>query len=147
MESNAAEQLAAVSAARAAVAGRLVTPWWYHPALGLLLAGYVVAIGIGGTGIAIASGVLFALAVVALGNAYRQRTGVWVSGFDAGRASRWGVALGVLIGVVALTAWAVASYTDLRWPAWVLAGVGFVGAVVIGRRFDSELRAQLRAAA
>jgi hypothetical protein len=147
MESNAAEQLADIHQARAAVADRLVTPWWYHPALGALLAGYVVGISVGGTGVKIASGVLFAAAVVALGDVYRRRTGVWVSGFDAGRASRWAIALGALIGAVVLTAWATTSYTDLRWPVWVLAVAGFAGTVVIGRRFDSALRAQLRAAA
>jgi hypothetical protein len=147
MESNAAERLAAINHARAAVADRLVTPWWYHPALGVLLSGYVVGVSFGSTGIKLASGVLFAAAVLALGNVYRRRTGVWVSGFDAGRASRWAIALGALIGVVVLTAWATTSYTDHRWPVWVLAVAGFVGTVVIGRRFDSALRAQLRAAA
>ncbi|MDG4827329.1 hypothetical protein O7635_36260 [Asanoa sp. WMMD1127] len=139
-------RLAAVDDARAAVADRLVTPWWYHPALGILLAGYVVGISFGNSGVKIASGLLFAAAVVALGNLYRRRTGVWVSGFQAGRASRWAIALGVLIGAVVLTAWAIGSYTRLDWPVWVLAAVGFVGTVLIGRRFDSALRAQLRAA-
>lgn len=146
MENDAAGQLAAINDARAAVADRLVTPWWYHPALGILLAGYVVGISFGSTGIKLASGVLFAAAVVALGDVHRRRTGVWVSGFHAGRASRWAIALAALIAAVVLTAWATGSYTDLQWPVWVLAVTGFFGAILIGRRFDSALRAQLRAA-
>lgn len=147
MESHAAEQLAAISEARAAVADRLITPWWYHPVLGLLLAGYVVAMGLGASVVKMVAGLLFALGCVLLGNAYRRLTGVWVSGFDAGRASRWAFALGALIGVTALSAWALSAYTDLRWPVWALAAAGFAGTVFLGRRFDEALRAQLRATA
>ncbi|GGQ81056.1 hypothetical protein [Couchioplanes azureus] len=147
MESNAAQQLAAIADTRAAVADRLVTPFWYHPLLGLLVAGYIVGMSVGDTAVKLASGVLFSAGAAALAVAYRQRTGIWVSGLGAGRAGRWAIALGALIGVAAATAWATATYTDLRWPVWTLAVAGLVGTVVIGRRFDTALRAQLRAAA
>jgi hypothetical protein len=145
--SVAAEQLAAVTDARAAVAGRLITPWWYHPILGLLLAGYVLGMGLGNTGVRLAAAVLFVAGGSALANAYRRLTGVWVSGLDAGRASRWAIGMGALVGVIAVTAWIIGASTELRWPVWSLAAVGLVGTVVLGRRFDSALRAQLRAAA
>ena len=38
---DAAAALDLVAASRAALADRLVTPWWYHPALGVLVGGLV----------------------------------------------------------------------------------------------------------
>ncbi|MGA5301762.1 hypothetical protein ACPCHT_17670 [Nucisporomicrobium flavum] len=147
MESSAAEQLAAIADARAAVADRLVTPWWYHPALGLLVGAYVVAFGIGNSAARLAAGVCFAGGCVLLVKAYKRQTGVWVSGLDAGRASRWAIAMGAMLGVIALAAVAIGRYSDLRWPVWALAIAGFAGTVLLGRQFDRALRAQLRAAA
>jgi hypothetical protein len=148
MENNAAEQLAAITTARAAVADRLITPWWYHPILGLLLAGYVLGMGLGNTAYKLAAAVLFVAGGSALANAYRRLTGVWVSGLDAaGRARRWAIGMAALVGVIAVTAWLIGAWTDLRWPVWTLAAVAFAGTVVLGRRFDSALRVQLRAAA
>lgn len=145
MESDAAQQLAAVAAARSAVAGRLVTPWWYHPILGLLISGYVVGMGFGDTVLRMVTVVLFVAGAALLVRAYKRLTGVWISGLDAGRAGRWANALGALIGVIAVAAWLIGSYTDVRWPIWPLAAVALVGTIVLGRRFDAALRDQLRA--
>lgn len=145
MENENVDQLAVIAEARAALADRLTTPWWYHPALGLLMAGYVLAISFASTAVRTAAGVLFLAGGWGLVSVYRRLTGVWVSGFDAGRASRWAKATGALVGSVLAAAWAVAYWTELTWPAWCLAAVAFVGAVVLGRRFDTALRAQLRA--
>src|SRR4051794_21015344 len=123
MENDVAAQLAAITDTRAAVADRIVTPGWYHPVLGLLIAAYVIGLGLGNIGVKLASGVLFCLAAGALARAYRQRTGVWVSGLEAGRAGRWAGALGAMVGVVAITAWALGAYTDLWWLVLVLAVV------------------------
>jgi hypothetical protein len=145
MESNGVEDLSVIAEARAAIADRLVTPWWYHPALGLLMAGYVLALGLGDTVVKIASGILVVVGGAALARAYRRLTGVWVSGFDAGPASRWAAALGGLAGLAGVTAWGLGASTDLRWPVWCLALVMVAASVVLGRRFDTALRAQLRA--
>ncbi|MEU4690099.1 hypothetical protein [Actinoplanes sp. NPDC023714] len=147
MENDAAAQLAAITDARAAVADRLVTPWWYHPVLGLAAAGYVVGYSFGGTVVRLVTVVLFVGVAFALVSAYKRKTGVWVSGLNAGRASRWAIAMGVVLGVVAVAGLVVGMYTDLRWPVWCLAGVTFVATVLLGRRFDAALRAQLRAGA
>jgi hypothetical protein len=147
MESNAAEQLDAITDTRAAVADRLVTPWWYHPILGALIAGYVAGMGYGNTAVKLATVVLFLGGTAALANAYRRLTGVWISGLAAGRASRWATALGALIGVIAVAAWMIGDYTDLRWPVWILAAAGLIGTIILGRKFDAALRAQLRAPA
>ncbi|GLH99449.1 hypothetical protein [Phytohabitans aurantiacus] len=145
MESNNVEPLVAIAEARSALADRLITPWWYHPALGLLLAGYVVGMGLGNLAVKLAAAVLFTAGCLALGRAYRRLTGVWISGFDAGRAGRWGKALGALVGTAAISAWMIEYLTELTWPVWCLAVVSFAGAVILGRRFDDALRAQLRA--
>ena len=147
MESQYTEQLAVIADTRAAVADRLITPWWYHPILGLLLAGYVVAISLGSTVVKAVAVVLFVVACGALARTYRRLTGVWISGFEAGRAGRWAKGLGGLVAVVTLTAWATAYWANLTWPVWCLAVAAFVGTVVLGRRFDTALRAQLRAGA
>ncbi|MEW9528287.1 hypothetical protein [Microbispora sp. NPDC049125] len=145
MESNSADHLSVIAEARAAVADRLITPWWYHPILGLLIAGYLLALGLGDTVVKIAGVVLFAAGSAALGSAYRRLTGVWVSGFQAGPAGRWAGALGGLAGLAAVASLAIGALTDLRWPVWCLALAGFAAGIVLGRRFDAALRAQLRA--
>ncbi|GAA1612390.1 hypothetical protein [Actinoplanes couchii] len=146
MENNAAEQLAAISDIRASVADRLVTPVWYHPALGSALAAYVVAISLGSSAVRAIAGGLFVAAAALLGRVYRQRTGIWVSGHGAGPARWWAVAMGALIGAVVLTAWATGAYTEARWQVPVLAVIGFAGTIVLGRAFDNAVRAQLRVA-
>ena len=147
MESHAAEQLDAIADTRAAVADRLVTPWWYHPIFGVLIAGYVAGTGYGNSLVKMATVLLFFAAVAVLAKAYQRLTGVWVSGFDAGRASRWATALGAMVGVIAVAAWVVGDYTDLHWPVWALAATGLAGTIILGRGFDNALRAQLRASA
>ena len=39
---NPRDALADVAATRSSVADRLITPWWYHPALGVILAALVL---------------------------------------------------------------------------------------------------------
>ena len=38
------------------------------------------------------------------------------------------------------------AYTEARWQIPVLAVAGLVGTILLGRRYDSALRAQLRSA-
>ncbi|MDP9793565.1 hypothetical protein J2S43_002077 [Catenuloplanes nepalensis] len=147
MENDPAAQLAAISEARSTLADRLVTPWWYHPVLGLAAAGFVVGYGFGNTVVRLASALAFILVCLGLAHVYKRRAGVWVSGLDAGRAGRWAKATGALVGITAITAWAIGSYTGLDWLIWCIAAFAFVAAVVVGRRFDAALRAQLRAGA
>lgn len=136
--------LAALRSGRSAAADRLVTPWWYHPILGLLVAGLLVAYGIGSRWVVGAALVVFFAGVAALVTAYRNRTGVWVSGFNAGGASRWAYALAALI-LACFAAALVARYVHhTAWAAWAAAVVALVGTVLIGRRFDVALRERIR---
>ncbi|GAB7046116.1 hypothetical protein [Catenuloplanes indicus] len=147
MENDAAAQLAAINEARSTLADRLVTPWWYHPVLGLAAAGFIVGYGFGNVVVRLATAVLFVLVCLGLMRAYKRLTGVWISGFDAGRASRWAKTTGAIVGVTGITAWAIGAYTDLDWLIWCAAAVAFAVTVVLGRRYDVALRAQLRAGA
>jgi hypothetical protein len=148
MESDEVDMhLAAVRIGQSAAADRLVTPWWYHPIRGLLLAGVTLAYGIGSRWVAMATVAIFFAGMIALATAYRNQTGVWVSGFNAGGASRWAYALGAL-AFACLAAAGVARYvhhtTWATWATWATAVVAAVGTVLIGRRFDASLRERIR---
>jgi predicted Na+-dependent transporter len=145
MERQDMEQLSIITEARAAVADRLITPWWYHPILGLLLAGYLVGLSLGSNAVRVITAVLFAIGCGLLVRAYRHLTGVWVSGVDAGRPIRWARALAAVVLACFTASWGIAYWTELTWPVWCLAAVVFVSTVILGRRFDTAQREQLRA--
>lgn len=137
--------LSSIDAARAVAADRLVTPWWYHPILGLLVAGYFPAItlcGVVGTVIALP---IFIGGLAVLVGSYKKLTGVWISGFAAGRASWWTLILVFVILAAALAAYVLHAVSGVVWPVWVAAAVTFVAVNVFGRLFDTTLGASLRA--
>lgn len=138
--------LAAIAEARSAAADRLVTPWWYHPALGLLLGGYLVVLSFGDTVIQLAGLVVFLAGALGLVRLYTQLTGVWISGYEAGAASRWAYAMGGWVAGCVATSMLVARLTELTWPTWTLAAFVVVGVIALGRCFDVAVRAQLRTA-
>ncbi|PZG37440.1 hypothetical protein C1I98_25455 [Spongiactinospora gelatinilytica] len=147
MESNGADSLSVIAQARAALADRLVIPWWYHTALGLLLAGCVLVIGLGHTAVRIGGIVLLLVGCAALTEVYRRLTGVWVSGGHAGPPGRWVGAMGVVTLSAIVAAFGIVAWTGQRWPVWCLAGAVFAAIVVMGRRFAAALRAHLKAGA
>lgn len=136
--------LKAVADARRAAADRLVTPWWYHPILGALFAGYAVTIALGNAWVLLAGLVVFFAGLALLVGAYRRRTGIWLSGFEAGGATKWAYLMGV-VGGLGIVAAVLLSYTDMS-DAWVWAVAVVMGAAIIpiGRTYDRELRADLR---
>ena len=136
--------LAAVAEARRAAADRLVTPWWYHPVLGALFAGYAVAIALGNTWVLLGAIVVFFAGLALLVSAYRRKTGIWLSGFEAGGATRWAYLMGV-VGGLCIAAAVLLSFTDVS-DGWVWAVAAVLGAAIvpIGRTYDRELRAELR---
>jgi MFS family permease len=136
--------LEAVRRGQAAAADRLTTPWWYHPALGALVALLVLACGSGRYWLQAVAMIFFAIGTSALVAAYRSSTGMWISGHRAGRASRWAYAMGGLVAVCLIFSFLTAQAGGARWFTWLLALVAFVATIVLGRRFDAELRAQLR---
>lgn len=149
MESNecdaARDALDAISHARAAAADRLVTPWWYHPVVGLLFGGYFVLLILGGTTGVIIAVPLFLASLAFLRFAYKKRTGVWISGMVAGRLNRWSISLGVVVLAVVGAAYVMHDASGVVWPVWVAAAVTIVAVNVFGQIFDRRLRAKLRA--
>jgi len=137
------EQLDALAASRGALADRLVTPRWYHPALAGLVFVFI------GTA-ASARWWIVGFAVYCAGLAwlvteYRRLTGLWTTGWSVpgGR----GYATVLLVGLLAGLALSYAVRFD-RAPWWcaLLAAVGSAGLVLwVGPRYDAACRAGLRA--
>ncbi|MEU8265277.1 hypothetical protein AB0C02_32315 [Micromonospora sp. NPDC048999] len=141
---EAAARLDLVTSTRLQLADRLITPWWYHPVLGLMAAGVIAAPATGSLAFWYASVVLFIVGCGGLARAYRTMTGVWVSGINAGPASRWAWAL-VLVLLVAGGLSALAAIVLNVWPASIAVAVLQIPlTVLLGGRFDEALRRRLR---
>jgi len=130
--------LASIRAQRRRMADRLITPWWYHPVLGILLGGLVAAQA--SSSVVLRS---FAAAAVAAGAivlliVYKRLTGVWVYGVR-GAAVR----VTATLLVVVLAGYAVAL--ALGGTAALVAGAVVAAATLpLGRGVDAALRAELR---
>jgi hypothetical protein len=131
--------LAAIAGQRREAAERLVTPWWYHPALGLLVGAMVAAQG-APTAIRLGVLALFFVGLAALVRAYQRLTGLWVSGYRRGPAGRVTIGLAVVYLASVLVAIVVGGWWAIGAGAVVLAAT-----VVLGRAFDEALRRELRA--
>lgn len=142
--SEAQEALLAIANARSSAAERVLTPWWYHPVLGLLVAGFVLIYALGSPAVMAAGIAVYFAGIAVLVGLYRRKAGVWVSGFQAGAASRWAyVAMSLFVLFMALAV-VVGRFTPHVWLVWVFGAAMFVIIVVCGRLFDMKLRAQLR---
>jgi hypothetical protein len=129
--------LAAIAGQRREAAERLVTPWWYHPLLGILIGGLIAAQA-GPTALKVAVLPVFFIGLAALVSAYQHVTGVWVGGLRRGPAGR------VTIALVAVYLAALAVSVILGGWAAIAAGIVVVVAtVVLGHRFDRALREEL----
>jgi len=139
-QANAGLSLDEVARARAALADRLVTPWWYHPLLGLLVAQHALVQGVDNRNWTLPSALVLLGGCVALVMACRRVTGLSVA-TPAGARSRGVLALRMLVALVFI--WAAALAGDLRVAAAAAAFL-FVATVVLGRRYDDALRHDLR---
>lgn len=140
-----ASALADAAQSRNALADRLITPWWYHPVIGVPL-GAMFALMDAPFPARIASVVV---ACAALGWAvaqYRRQTGLWVGPRETGPRSRpaW-IACATVLGLLM-----VAVIANL-W-VWHLPYLGVVCGVLValvyvvgGRITDDALRADIRA--
>lgn len=123
-----AAALADVDAARRSVADRLITPWWYHPALGVILAAIMLVAALDlhnlvRLPVALAGAVGIGLLI----GAYQRTTGLWVDLRNLGPTA-----------------------TDRALPAWLavlLAAVAVIATIVLGRRVDDAMRAEIRSGA
>lgn len=138
------DALAAVAETRSAAADRLVTPWWYHPALGLWTGSFAVVNSLGDIWIRGAVLLIFLAGCLAMVVFYRRLTGMRVMAATGGAANRWAGLTGGVTVAIAIAAVVVADYTDLVWLVVAIAVVLAVAVTVLGRRTDVALRAQIR---
>lgn len=135
----AAAQLAALSADRVALADRVVQPWWYDVALGLLLFGFLSSYAFDSLWVTFPALVVFLAGLSALVAAYRRITGIWVS---TPTRVMWLWAAMVL--VVLVPAFVLAEGHDQRWAMVVAGAVLGVTVGLLSRRWGRAYAAQLR---
>ena len=144
---TAAAELAALGKDRAALADRVVQPWWYDALLGLLVAGFLSSYATHDVWVISGALVLLLIGIRGLMALYRRITGVWVNGLRPGPTQRavtvWFVVYAVVVGVAAIFEFLL----DVR-------GAMVVGGVVVGaaialisrwwtRIYVAELRGEL----
>lgn len=152
MESNSDEpmsaaqaraQLDALAASRGTVAALWVTPAWYHPALAALV--FVFVAGTSLEHLWVVTFTVYMLGLAVLVNAYRERTGVWVAGWN--RRPGRGLAIVLLVVVVGavITSLSVRRGALPWWWALVAAAMAAATTLWIGPRWDAAYRAGMRA--
>lgn len=142
------DALADVAALRHAVADRLVTPWWYHPILGLCLAAIVLVNAFDLHNVVkIVVALTAAVSMGVLVGAYQRLTGLWVDTRNLGPTSRrWWLAYVVVIIVVVGVPF-LPAFTNQAFPSWLaiaFTAVAFIATVVLGRCIDAALREEIR---
>lgn len=140
--SEARDALSTLAGDRARLAERVVTPGWYHPTLGAVVALIICTQALPSPASLLFLPVaLFGLPALVL--VYRARYGVWI-GQPAGPGSRRILRNLMVVLVLALVA-ALAiklGAIEYRWVV-VPAAVGFVASVVLGRRYDDAVGREL----
>lgn len=142
-DEDALRMLAEVEAANADIAERAKAPTWYHPALGLLVGGLIA---VQGQPIPVMIGfyVLYAIGLVLLVRAYKRRTGMWVSGYRAGR-TRWvAVGLATLAMVAGLISIWLLRERGLTAAPLVFGAIVAVIVTIGGFVWEAAFRADLR---
>lgn len=140
--------LSDVDSARQSLADRLITPWWYHPSLGVIIGAIVLTAALDTPNlvrlpVALAAAVGIGLLV----GAYQRLIGLWVDMRNLGPTSRkwWLVYAVVVVIVVGLSLVPTATGDALPWwVATLLAVTAVVNTVALGRRIDSAMREEIR---
>ena len=143
----AAAQLAALQQGRESLATRVVQPWWYDAALGLVVFVLLAPISTRNPWLILAGVVVGMAGMAALRSVYTRITGVWVSGLRPGPTRRAMNVWFVLYAVV-LAAAAVAEFL-LHVPGAIVVGAAVlgVGIALISRWWTRIYVAELRSAA
>jgi hypothetical protein len=142
---DAAAQLAALRRNREELADRVVPPWWYDPALGVVVFVILSSISLRDTGLwYVATLVLGLVGLAVLVAAYQRITGVWVSGLRPGRTRRvvrvWMVAYALVVAVGV----AAEVHVGLRGAMVAAGAVLGVAITFLGRWWTRVYVAELR---
>ena len=143
----AAAELAALDADRAALAERVVQPWWYDALLGLLVAGFISSYSTRNVWVILAAFLVLALGLRGLMAVYRRITGMWVSGLRPGPTQR-AIRVWFVVYAVVVAAAAVFEYGLEIRGAMVVAGIVLGVAIAVisqwwARINVAELRGEL----
>jgi hypothetical protein len=143
----AAAQLAALRTDREALANRVVQPWWYDAALGLIVFVLLASLSTRNAWWIFGAVVVGSAGLGALKVVYTKITGVWVSGLRPGPTRR-ALHVWVVLYAVVLGAAACAEYLlHVRGAMVVGAAVLGVGIALISRWWTRIYVAELRSAA
>ena len=134
--------LSALNADATQLAERLVTPWWYHVALGALVALAIGAVSISSVSPAFAIP-FFVIAMPSLIHVYTSRYGVSATR-PSGPRSRRALLVSLAVLVVLLIAAVLIAKTSLSpWWALLPTSASFGATVMLGRRYDAVLRSEI----
>lgn len=135
--------LDSIDAGRDWLSDRVIAPWWYHVALGVL-AGGLVATGEAHSGTVFAWGVVaYTLGAASVMWANQRRVGLKMRYFGACTGAVFAVEVVSLAVVAGLACWL--GLTDQHNGAFAIAAVITFGIVVAcGKWTDKVLRARLR---
>jgi hypothetical protein len=142
--SQAAAQLAALRTDRAAMAERVRPPWWYDPALGLLVFAAFASISTRNAWVIGAAVAVFLAGLWRLKRAYQRITGLWVSGTREGATQRaigaWAALYAAVLGL------SLYAEFSLGWRGGMAVGgaVLGIGITLIGRWWTALYVAELR---
>ena len=145
MESNevdrdvATAQLAALQADRAALADRVVPPWWYDVALGLLMFGFLSSYAFDSPWVTFPALVVFLSCLGALVAAYKRITGIWVNVTWPVMAVWSAVVLAVLV-----PAFVLAEGYGHHWVMVPAGAVLGLAVILFGRYWARAYAAELR---
>jgi hypothetical protein len=135
----AAAQLAALHADRAALADRVLQPWWYDVCLGLLLFGFLSSYAFHSAWVTFPALLLFGAGLGALVMAYKRISGVWATA--GGRVmGLWAT----LVLLVLVPAFVLAEGFGQHWVMVVAGAVLGLAVGVLSRWFGRAWVAQLR---
>ncbi|WP_166534506.1 hypothetical protein [Blastococcus xanthinilyticus] len=144
-EHDARTQLAALRSDRAALADRVLQPWWWDVALGALVFLFFGSYATRNWLLIAAALAVFLLGIYGLVTYYRRRTGLWPS------ADRPGLQPLLRLWLACCVAWAVAAGLGMSFAMpWLVAGVSAACGVVVtvlsrrsGQLFVAQLRGEL----
>lgn len=136
---QAAADLAALDADRAALADRVVPPWWSGPTLGLLLFLFVSSYALDSLWVTFPALVLFGAGLGALTSRYRATTGVWVR-MPLRTLLGWGAFVVVVLG----PAFYAAEAHGQRWAMVVAGAVLGLAVALLSRHWTRAWQRELR---
>ena len=123
------------------LASKIVTPGWYHPVLGLIIAVIVASLAFGLW--AFPACIVAMLALVLLTLAYTRRYGVGAPKSSGQRSRTIIAALSALVGVAFVSSLVIGFVPIAPWFAVIPGAVVFVATILLGRSYDDALRREI----